>query len=153
MSTRQRLSSSWSMRSPTWQRDVLFVVPAHPRTAAKLDEFGIMLPATVRVIEPPGYSSSSACSMNARLALTDSGGVQEESSILDLPCLTLRENTERPIACELDTNRLIGTDPDAVRAAVADALVADRQPPHIPLWDGNAGERIAAVLLADLGGA
>ena len=123
----------------------------HPRTAAKLDEFGIDLPDTVRLVEPLGYLDFIGLVEGAQLALTDSGGVQEETSILGVPCVTLRENTERPITCELGTNRLVGTDPDAVRAAVADALIAERKPADIPLWDGKAGVRIAEVLLADLG--
>jgi UDP-N-acetylglucosamine 2-epimerase (non-hydrolysing) len=130
--------------------DVPFVFPAHPRSAAKLAEFGIALPDSVRVVEPLGYLDFIGLVDGAQLALTDSGGVQEETSVLGVPCVTLRENTERPITCELGTNRLVGTDPEAVRAAVADALVTERRPSDIPLWDGKAGERIAEVLLADL---
>jgi UDP-N-acetylglucosamine 2-epimerase (non-hydrolysing) len=129
---------------------VPFVFPAHPRTAAKLTEFGITLPETVQVVEPLGYLDFIGLVEGAQLVLTDSGGVQEETSILGVPCITLRENTERPITCELGTNRLVGTDPDAVRSAVGDALVTSRQPAEIPLWDGKAGGRIADVLLADL---
>ena len=130
--------------------DVAFVFPAHPRTAAKLTEFGITLPDSVRLVEPLGYLDFIGLVAGAQLVLTDSGGVQEETSILGVPCITLRNNTERPITCELGTNRLVGTDPDAVRAAVADALLAERKPAAIPLWDGKAGVRIAEVLLADL---
>jgi UDP-N-acetylglucosamine 2-epimerase (non-hydrolysing) len=130
--------------------DVPFVFPAHPRTAAKLTEFGIELPPTVHVVEPLGYLDFIGLVDGARLVLTDSGGVQEETSVLGVPCLTLRRNTERPVTCELGTNRLVGTDPDAVRAAVADALATPRQPAEIPLWDGRAGQRIADTLLADL---
>jgi UDP-N-acetylglucosamine 2-epimerase (non-hydrolysing) len=130
--------------------DVPFVFPAHPRTASKLREFGIELPPSVRVSDPLGYLDFIGLVDGAGLVLTDSGGVQEETSILGVPCLTLRDNTERPVTCELGTNRLVGTAPDAVRAAVADALSAQRRPADIPLWDGKAGERIADVLLADL---
>jgi UDP-N-acetylglucosamine 2-epimerase (non-hydrolysing) len=130
--------------------EVPFVFPAHPRTAAKLAQLGITLPNAVRVVEPLGYLDFIGLIDGAQLALTDSGGVQEETSVLGIPCVTLRENTERPITCELGTNRLVGTDPDALRAAVADALVAERRPADIPLWDGKAGRRIADVLLADL---
>ncbi|MBW3658745.1 MAG: UDP-N-acetylglucosamine 2-epimerase, partial [Actinobacteria bacterium] len=130
--------------------DVPFLFPAHPRTAAKLDEFGIALPASVRVVEPLGYLDFVGLVDGAAVVLTDSGGVQEETSILGVPCLTLRENTERPVTCELGTNRLVGTDPQAVRAAVRDALDSEPQPADIPLWDGKAGERIADVLLTDL---
>lgn len=130
--------------------DVPFVFPAHPRSAAKLAEFGITLPETVRIVEPLGYLDFIGLVDGAQLALTDSGGVQEETSVLGVPCVTLRENTERPITCELGTNRLVGTDPAAVRTAVADALQVERRPADIPLWDGHAGERIAEVLFADL---
>ena len=127
-----------------------FLFPAHPRTAARLAELHVDLPASVWVVEPMGYLDFVGVMDTATLVLTDSGGVQEETSVLGVPCVTLRENTERPITCKLGTNRLVGTDPDAVRAGVMDALAADRSPADIPLWDGHAGERIAEVLLTDL---
>jgi UDP-N-acetylglucosamine 2-epimerase (non-hydrolysing) len=128
-----------------------FVFPAHPRTAARLGKFGITLPDTLRVVEPLGYLDFIGLVDGARLALTDSGGVQEETSVLGVPCVTLRDNTERPITCELGTNRLAGTDPQAVAAAVRDAVAAERRAGDIPLWDGRAGERIAAVLRQEFG--
>jgi UDP-N-acetylglucosamine 2-epimerase (non-hydrolysing) len=85
--------------------------------------------------------------MEARLALTDSGGIQEETTVLGVPCLTLRNSTERPITVSEGTNRIVGTDPDAIVAAASEALAsppANRKP---ALWDGKAGERIAAVLM------
>jgi UDP-N-acetylglucosamine 2-epimerase (non-hydrolysing) len=130
--------------------DLPFVFPAHPRTAVRLQEFGISLPESVQMIEPLSYLDFIGLVDGARLALTDSGGVQEESSVLGVPCVTLRRNTERPVTCELGTNRLAGTDPVAVRDAVKDAISATREPADIPLWDGHAGERIAAVLVGDL---
>jgi UDP-N-acetylglucosamine 2-epimerase (non-hydrolysing) len=84
---------------------------------------------------------------SARVVLTDSGGMQEETTVLRVPCLTLRENTERPITVEKGTSRLVGNDPDGIRAAFDEAM-AGRWPrgEEIPLWDGKAGERIAAAL-------
>jgi len=83
------------------------------------------------------------------VVLTDSGGIQEETTILGVPCLTIRTNTERPITVEMGTNTLVGTDPAAIRrealAAISGAKPAPARP---PLWDGKAGERIAEVILA-----
>jgi UDP-N-acetylglucosamine 2-epimerase (non-hydrolysing) len=85
----------------------------------------------------------------AALVLTDSGGIQEETTVLGVPCLTLRWNTERPITCTMGTNTLIGTDPAAIRehglAALKSGRPADPQVP--PLWDGRAGDRIADIIV------
>jgi UDP-N-acetylglucosamine 2-epimerase (non-hydrolysing) len=132
--------------------DLAIVFPAHPRTAARISDFGITLPEQVRVIQPLGYLDFIGLMDGAQLALTDSGGVQEETSILGVPCVTLRDNTERPITCELGTNRLAGTDPAAVTTAVKEALATGRRSCNIPLWDGKSAQRIAAVLRADLKG-
>ncbi|MFN0092168.1 MAG: UDP-N-acetyl glucosamine 2-epimerase, partial [Acidimicrobiales bacterium] len=126
------------------------VFPAHPRTAAKLDAHP--LAAGLRVIEPVGYLDSVALQAGARLVLTDSGGLQEETTALGVPCLTLRENTERPITVTEGTNRVVGVEPRAIAAAAADVLdhgVERRRP---ALWDGKASERIADVLEAALAG-
>lgn len=127
------------------------IFPAHPRTSARLAEFGVHLPVNVQVVEPMNYLDFIGIIDGAALVLTDSGGVQEETSVLGVPCLTLRENTERPITCERGTNRLVGLDHEALIAAGREALDAERRPADIPLWDGRAGKRIADVLLADLG--
>ena len=83
----------------------------------------------------------------ARLVLTDSGGIQEETTILGVPCLTVRENTERPVTVEKGTNRLVGTDPRRIMDAAIEALGANRMHASVPeLWDGMAGARIADVL-------
>jgi len=80
--------------------------------------------------------------------LTDSGGLQEETTVLGIPCLTLRHNTERPITIEMGTNVLVGTDPDNIRRAASEALVGKpRQTKIPPLWDGHAAERICDELL------
>lgn len=126
------------------------IFPSHPRTAGRLEEFGVALPANVGIVDPMGYLDFIGLVDGAALVLTDSGGVQEETSVLGVPCLTLRQNTERPITCELGTNRLVGLDPDAIVAAGQEALRAERRSAAIPLWDGNAGKRIAEVLLSDL---
>jgi len=120
------------------------VFPVHPRTRTQLHD----VPAGIILTEPAGYLDFLALQASARLVLTDSGGVQEETTVLGVPCLTLRDNTERPITVTEGTNRVVGRDPAAVVLAAHEAL--DRPPParRPPLWDGRAGERIADVLLA-----
>jgi UDP-N-acetylglucosamine 2-epimerase (non-hydrolysing) len=124
------------------------IFPVHPRTRAQLAERG--LPPSIHVVDPYGYIDFLGLLSSARLALTDSGGIQEETSVLGIPCLTLRHNTERPITVELGTNRIVGTDPDIILAAATDALSRSWSPAEIPLWDGMAGQRIADILLTDL---
>jgi len=124
------------------------VLPVHPRTASRLDSAGV--PAGLRLVPPAGYLDFIALQASARLVLTDSGGVQEETTALGVPCLTLRDSTERPITVSEGTNRVVGSDPrrivDAAFAALTDPP-AKRTP---ALWDGRAGARIAEVLLAYL---
>jgi UDP-N-acetylglucosamine 2-epimerase (non-hydrolysing) len=131
---------------------VLF--PAHPRTTARVRDAGIEVPDQVRIVEPIDYADFIALEANARLVITDSGGVQEETTVLGVPCLTYRTTTERPITVERGTNELVGVDPDALREAAQRVLVADppADPPRIPLWDGHAGPRAAAAVEAFLGG-
>jgi UDP-N-acetylglucosamine 2-epimerase (non-hydrolysing) len=121
------------------------VLPAHPRTHEPLRRAG--LPAGIEVIPPAGYLDFLALEASAALVLTDSGGVQEETTALGVPCLTLRDNTERPITVTEGTNRLVGRDPDRIVAAAKHVLAAPPPPRAPALWDGRAGERIAAVLL------
>ena len=126
---------------------VLFAV--HPRTRARLDEAARArpLPTGLRLVDPLGYLDFLGLLDSARLALTDSGGIQEETTALGIPCFTLRENTERPITIVEGTNRLVGSDPEKLRAALAEALAGpariDRRP---ALWDGHAAERVVAEL-------
>lgn len=122
---------------------VLF--PVHPRTKERLRE---VAPAGVRLLEPAGYLDFLALQAGARFVITDSGGIQEETTVLGVPCLTARENTERPITVSAGTNRVVGTDPHRIVEAARD--VYDAPPParKPALWDGHAGDRIAAVLMA-----
>jgi UDP-N-acetylglucosamine 2-epimerase (non-hydrolysing) len=129
-------------------RDCPLVLPAHPRVAGRLHDAG--LPPTVRIIPPAGYLDFIALQASARLVLTDSGGVQEETTMLGVPCLTLRDSTERPVTVMEGTNRLVGRDPGRILAAVREVLAAPPLPPRRPaLWDGQAARRIAEALVAE----
>lgn len=123
------------------------VFPMHPRTRARLGEDGIAeLTQNVRifVIEPLGYLGMLGAMRDARLVLTDSGGVQEETTALGVPCLTLRKNTERPITVTQGTNHLVGIDPEAIQSVANHVLDKGKTTGEIPdLWDGRAAERIA----------
>jgi UDP-N-acetylglucosamine 2-epimerase (non-hydrolysing) len=127
------------------------IFPAHPRTRRKLEEFGLLERARtaaprVRLVEPLGYLDFLRLFSGARLVLTDSGGIQEETTALNIPCLTLRDNTERPITITHGTNRLVGTNTGAITAAAFDALDHPRES-VAPLWDGQAADRILNALL------
>jgi len=137
------------------QNDLTVVFPAHPRTRAKFEAFGmgarLAAMSNLRILDPIGYLDFLKLIASARLVLTDSGGIQEETTILKVPCLTLRENTERPITLEIGSNRLVGSDPSKIIAAyrkVATGCAADSEIP--PLWDGRAAERIVEVLQREL---
>jgi UDP-N-acetylglucosamine 2-epimerase (non-hydrolysing) len=127
-------------------RDCPLVFPAHPRTARHLEQLAI--PPGVRIVEPLGYLDFLALEGSARLVLTDSGGVQEETTVLGVPCLTLRDTTERPITVTEGTNTVVGRDPDRIVAEAERALNQPIQPRRPALWDGETAERIAAVLTA-----
>jgi UDP-N-acetylglucosamine 2-epimerase (non-hydrolysing) len=122
------------------------VLPAHPRAAGRLAEAGIS--SRIQVIPPAGYLDFIALQASARLVLTDSGGVQEETTVLGVPCLTLRDNTERPITLTEGTNQLVGRDPERIVKTAASVLEAPPPPRRPELWDGQAGQRIAATLLS-----
>jgi UDP-N-acetylglucosamine 2-epimerase (non-hydrolysing) len=104
-------------------------------------------PAGVRLIDPVGYLDFLSLEADAGALLTDSGGIQEETTFLGVPCFTLRDNTERPVTIRAGTNTLLGLDPAAI-AGIPQALAAQRpaKPKPPPLWDGHAAERIADVL-------
>src|SRR5215213_5428925 len=130
------------------------VFPIHPRTRKNLAAFGLPeaggLDGRIRLTEPLGYLDFLRLYSGARLVLTDSGGIQEETTALGIPCLTLRENTERPMTVELGTNRVVGTDPARIVAEAEAALArgGQKEPPRVPpLWDGRAAERILDALL------
>ncbi|HZS39504.1 MAG TPA: UDP-N-acetylglucosamine 2-epimerase, partial [Polyangia bacterium] len=131
----------------TGELDVIF--PVHPRTQARLEaarQSGARIPERLRLLPPLGYLDFIALLDGAKLALTDSGGVQEETTALSIPCLTLRENTERPITCRVGSNQLVGRDPAKVRRALAAILAGDfPRGTRPPLWDGHAAERIVEV--------
>ena len=129
---------------------VLF--PAHPRTTGRLTDAGIAVPAGLRIVDPMDYAEFIALEAEARLVITDSGGLQEETTVLGVPCLTYRSTTERPITVEQGTNELIGVDPGALRDAARRALTTDppAEAPQIPLWDGKSGPRAAAAIEAFL---
>jgi UDP-N-acetylglucosamine 2-epimerase (non-hydrolysing) len=125
------------------------VLPVHPRTRARLSEFGLTgrLGRRVRMLEPVGYREMLALTENARFVLTDSGGVQEETTFLNVPCLTLRENTERPITVTHGTNTIIGRDFDLAWRSIDDIETGRyKQSKPIDGWDGNAAARVAAIL-------
>jgi UDP-N-acetylglucosamine 2-epimerase (non-hydrolysing) len=122
------------------------VLPAHPRAAQRLRDGGMS--ERVRIIPPAGYLDFIALEASARLVLTDSGGVQEETTALGVPCLTLRDNTERPITVTEGTNQLVGRDPERIVTAALGALDAPQSPRTPDLWDGHAGRRIAEVIVS-----
>jgi UDP-N-acetylglucosamine 2-epimerase (non-hydrolysing) len=131
-------------------RELPVIFPAHPRTQARMREFGICAPSGVRVIAPLGYLDFLRLWSDARLVLTDSGGLQEETTALGVPCLTLRDNTERPITIEQGSNRLVGSNPARIICAARKILsgrvsYAGRVP---ELWDGHAADRIVEELIA-----
>jgi UDP-N-acetylglucosamine 2-epimerase (non-hydrolysing) len=122
------------------------VLPLHPRGRASLTAAGLLDVPGIRVVEPLGYIDFLSLVRGATVVVTDSGGIQEETTILGIPCLTLRPNTERPITITHGTNRLVEPEAlgPAVDAALRGDLVRPAEPP--PMWDGHAGERIARVV-------
>ena len=124
------------------------VFPVHPRTAAVL-EAAQQPGSCIRFVPPAGYLDFIALQASARVVLTDSGGVQEETTALGIPCLTLRDNTERPITVTEGTNRLVGREPARIIEAALETLAAPPVARCPELWDGRAGGRIAEVLLAE----
>jgi UDP-N-acetylglucosamine 2-epimerase (non-hydrolysing) len=124
--------------------------PVHPRTRAKIEQHGLghMLETeSILKLPPQGYLEMLGLMQTARLVLTYSGGVQEETTALGVPCVTLRENTERPITAEQGTNTVVGQDPVRIKAVTDDILRTGGKAGRIPeLWDGRASQRIAAVL-------
>lgn len=123
------------------------VFPVHPRTRARMRQVGwIPASADLRLLDPVSYIEMLRLTLGAGLVITDSGGVQEETTFLGVPCLTVRPNTERPITCTEGTNRLVTADRTAIRAAAQASWGRGRRAVTIERWDGATGERIAAVI-------
>ena len=129
-------------------QDLAVVFPAHPRTRKRIADFGLRADQ-LQILDPLPYLEFLGMQSRATVVITDSGGIQEETTYLGIPCLTLRENTERPVTVSLGTNVLVGRDPDKLRSEISRVLAGEAKKGTIPpLWDGHAGERIAAVLSA-----
>ncbi|MGI8715005.1 MAG: non-hydrolyzing UDP-N-acetylglucosamine 2-epimerase [Solirubrobacteraceae bacterium] len=124
------------------------VFPVHPRTRERIGRLGDRSPRALRLLEPLPYLEFLSLERAARLVITDSGGVQEETSALGVPCLTYRTTTERPVTIERGTNRLIGTRPEALAEACREefAIARDFAAAAIPLWEGQAGGRAAEAI-------
>ena len=133
-------------------KDLPLVFALHPRTKANIERFGLSSlvdPARMLVLPPQGYLEMVGLMAGATLVLTDSGGLQEETTALGVPCLTMRENTERPITVDQGTNTMVGSDRAAILSSVAEILAGRGKRGRVPeLWDGHAAERIAADLYA-----
>ncbi len=149
-------SRGWLAISVGWPSVVPVVFPIHPRTRGRLEGFGLISALTsvpdIRVLAPLGYRENLCFIASARLVVTDSGGIQEETSFLGVPCLTLRPNTERPVTASEGTNTVVGDDLSRARALVEDILVGRyKKGSAIQGWDGRAAERIVDVLIESWG--
>jgi UDP-N-acetylglucosamine 2-epimerase (non-hydrolysing) len=132
----------------TIAQDCTIVFPMHPRTRKMVDRFAIRFSDSIKILPPLGFQDALNLWKDARVVLTDSGGLQEETTAMGVPCVTIRDNTERPITIEMGTNILAGTTREGILEACSKALTnrvdQTRRP---PLWDGRAAERIWKVLL------
>lgn len=127
-------------------RNLPVVFPIHPRTARVLTESGISAP-NLFIVDPLGYLEFNYLVQHAKAVITDSGGVTEETTVLGIPCMTLRDNTERPETVTIGTNELLGTDPSAIAPAFVKLFSGNWKKGSIPeLWDGRSAERIVSVL-------
>lgn len=137
-------------------RDLPVIFPIHPRTRARLSDFGLQslvdrAPA-IRLVEPLGYLEFLALEQNAKLVITDSGGVQEETTALGVPCLTVRTSTERPVTVIEGTNTVVGSDPARILLTARDGLALRGKPGRVPkLWDGKSGARVVQALSPAVG--
>ena len=135
----------------TLSSELPILFPMHPRTRARIDGAGLAVPTGVTLVEPLAYLDFLALQQHAAIVLTDSGGVQEETTHLGIPCITLRASTERPITVTMGTNTVIGNDLERLQAEVRAVLRGERRPHSpLPLWDGRAGERIARALVGQV---
>ena len=134
------------------QNDMPILFPIHPRTRKNLAALGLQdrmeSLENIHLLDPIGYLDFLKLNSCAKVVFTDSGGIQEETTVLKVPCITLRENTERPITAEIGSNQVVGTDPDKILTAYHNALSGKWREPQIPpLWDGKAAERIIRIVL------
>ncbi|MCK4504994.1 MAG: UDP-N-acetylglucosamine 2-epimerase (non-hydrolyzing) [Candidatus Aegiribacteria sp.] len=126
--------------------------PAHPRTLRNMGEWDLSIPERLSIVEPMSYLDFVRCEVDATVVITDSGGVQEETSVLGVPCVTVRTSTERPVTLEIGTNVLC-PDTSLIPEAVAKQIAGRPDvPPVIPMWDGKAGKRIVAAIENFTGG-
>lgn len=131
----------------TNSKDLPLIFPVHPRTAKILEALGVSHPR-LHMVEPLSYLEFNYLVERAKAVVTDSGGITEEASIMNVPCMTLRDNTERPETMELGSNELLGTDPKAIAPAMERLFSGKwKQAQSIPLWDGECAKRIVEVLL------
>lgn len=131
-------------------RDLPLVFPVHPRTAKVLEKIGVSHPR-LHMVEPLSYLEFNYLVERAKAVVTDSGGITEEASIMRVPCMTLRDNTERPETITLGTNELLGTNPKAIKPAMEKLFAGEwKEGNDIPLWDGKAAERIVKTIITKL---
>ena len=122
------------------------IFPIHPRTAKIFKDLGIEAD-NLHIVDPMGYLEFNYMVKHCKAVITDSGGITEETTVMGIPCITLRDNTERPETCTVGTNELIGTNPDAIKPALDKLFVGQWKKGGIPeLWDGKAAERIVGIL-------
>jgi UDP-N-acetylglucosamine 2-epimerase (non-hydrolysing) len=133
----------------TLSEEIRVVFPIHPRTRKRIGSLGGWSPnPNVRLVDPIGYIEFLALQMKATMVVTDSGGIQEETTYLRVPCLTVRRNTERPVTATMGTNVLVGQDTDRLLTEARRILSGDARTGHVPpLWDGRAGSRIADLVM------
>jgi len=130
--------------------DLSVVFPVHPRTRQRIAEFGFNADR-LRLFDPLPYIEFLALQARSTMVITDSGGIQEETTYLGVPCLTVRDNTERPITVSKGTNVLVGRNPERLRTEICNVLAGKAKKGTVPpLWEGHAGERIANVLAGQL---
>ncbi len=122
--------------------DMPIIFPVHPRTKKMMEAFDVRFSENIRLLSPLGFTESLFLWKDARVVLTDSGGLQEETTALGVPCVTIRENTERPITVEMGTNVLAGTSREGILSAMGQSLAKIKTASVPPLWDGMAAERI-----------
>ena len=122
------------------------IYPVHPRTVRRIEEFGFIVNPAIQLIDPTGYMDFLQLEANASLILTDSGGVQEEACILGIPCVTIRDNTERPETVDIGSNIIAGTDPDQLLYNVK-IMINKEKDWENPYGDGKTSQKILKILL------